>query len=53
MECKACGEEVDGLVTVKVGSRKQRVCEDCADRLRAEGVFADAAEGAMHDMMDY
>lgn len=53
MECKDCGDEVDELMTVKVGGRKQRVCEDCADRLREEGEIADAAEGAIQGMMEY
>ncbi|HJK97891.1 MAG TPA: hypothetical protein RMF84_11740 [Polyangiaceae bacterium LLY-WYZ-14_1] len=53
MVCKECGDEVDELFSVKVGSRRRKVCEDCADRLREEGEIADAAEGAIQDMMEY
>lgn len=53
MICKECEDEVDELFAVKVGGRRRRVCEDCADRLREEGEIADAAEGAIQDMMEY
>ena len=53
MKCKNCEEEVDELVTVQVGKRKLRVCEDCASSLREDEEVADAAEGAMQSMMEY
>lgn len=53
MECKECGDEVEELVSVKVGSKKTRVCEDCADRLREEAEVAEAAEGVVQGMMGY
>lgn len=53
MECKACGNEVDALVTVKVEGKKKRVCEDCADNLRDEAEVAEGAESAVRQMMEY
>lgn len=53
MECKLCGEQVEELVTVQVKGRKRKVCEDCAGRLAEEGEIADAALGAVRDMMGY
>jgi ribosome-binding protein aMBF1 (putative translation factor) len=53
MICKECGDEVDELVTVKVGRKKIKLCEDCADRKREELEIAGEAEGVMQDMMEY
>ena len=53
MECKECGEESETFRTVKVGSKRRKVCEDCADRMEAEGEIAEAAEDAMRGMMEY
>lgn len=51
--CKNCGDEADELVTVTVGKRKKRVCEQCADQLREAEEIGDEAEGAMQSMMEY
>ncbi len=53
MKCQKCGEEVDELVRVKVGKKTVRVCEDCAEDLRAEEEIGDSAEDAMGGMMEY
>lgn len=53
MRCKACGEDVEELQPVKVHGRTKKVCEECKDRLEEEGEIADAAEGAMQQMMEY
>ena len=53
MTCKECGDEVDTLVSVKVGGKKVRVCEDCADKIREKEEVAEEAEGAMQNMMEY
>ena len=39
-ECRECKDEVDKLVSVKVGGKVRKVCADCADRLREEGFLA-------------
>ena len=53
MVCKECGEEVDSLVTLRIGRRKVRLCEDCADIKREEMEVAEEAEGVMRGMMEY
>jgi ribosome-binding protein aMBF1 (putative translation factor) len=51
--CKACGDEADELVTVKVGGKAKKLCEDCADRAREQAEVAEASEGAVQDMMGF
>jgi len=51
--CKGCGEEVDGLVTVKDGKKSRKLCEDCADRVREEGEIAEASESVVQNMMEF
>jgi protein-arginine kinase activator protein McsA len=53
MKCSHCGEEVDELVTVSTGSKRKRVCEDCASLLNDEAEIADEATTAMKGMMEY
>jgi hypothetical protein len=52
-ECKSCGEEVDELVTVTVGGKKKKLCEDCADEVREQGEIAEASEAVVQQMMDF
>jgi hypothetical protein len=51
--CKSCGEEVDVLVSVKSGKKAQKVCEDCADRLREQEDVLEASEGVVQEMMGF
>jgi hypothetical protein len=51
--CKSCGEEVDQLVTVKVGGKSKKLCEDCADRAREEAEVAEASESVVQNMMGF
>lgn len=51
--CKGCGEEADELVSVSVGGRTKKLCEDCADRVREENDIAEASESAVQDMMGF
>ena len=53
MTCKQCGEAADDLVSVKVGNKNKRVCEDCAALLREQEEIEAQAEGAMQNMMEY
>jgi hypothetical protein len=48
-----CDDEVDELVTVKVGSKSKKACEDCADRLREEAEIAEMSESVVQDMMGF
>ena len=51
--CKGCGEEADELVSVKVGGRTKKLCEECADKLREESDIAEASEGVVQNMMEF
>jgi ribosome-binding protein aMBF1 (putative translation factor) len=51
--CKACEDEVDELVAVKVDGRKKKVCEDCAERLQEEAAIAEESESVVQNMMGF
>jgi hypothetical protein len=51
--CKGCGEEVDSLVSVKVGGKTKKLCEDCADRAREESEVAEESERVVQGMMGF
>jgi DNA replicative helicase MCM subunit Mcm2 (Cdc46/Mcm family) len=51
--CKSCGDEVEQLVSVRVGKKAKKLCEECADRAREEAEIAEASEGAVQQMMDF
>ena len=38
---------------LKVGSKKKKVCEECADRLREEAEIAEDSESVVQQMMGY
>ena len=52
-ECKKCGDEVEQLVSVKVGKKSVKMCEDCADRAREEEEIAEASESVVQNMMGF
>jgi ribosome-binding protein aMBF1 (putative translation factor) len=51
--CKGCDEEVEKLVAVKIDGKKQKRCEDCADRAREEAEVAEASESVVQNMMGF
>lgn len=51
--CKECNNEVDELKTVKVGGKKKKMCEDCADRVAQEGAVAEESESVVQNMMGF
>ena len=51
--CKGCNEEVDALVSVKVGGKAKKLCEDCADRAREEEEVAKESETVVQNMMGF
>ncbi|WP_157907138.1 MULTISPECIES: hypothetical protein [Sorangium] len=51
--CRECDNEVDELKTIKVGSKKKKVCEDCADRAAQEGAIAEESEAVVQQMMGF
>ncbi len=52
-ECKECGDDVEELVTVKVGKTSKKLCEDCVDRAREAGEIAEASEAVVQQMMGF
>lgn len=51
--CKGCGDEVDELVTVRVGGKTKKLCESCADEAREADEIAEASEAVVQQMMGY
>ncbi|WP_437495098.1 hypothetical protein [Sorangium sp. So ce1014] len=51
--CRECNSEVDELKTIKVGTKKKKVCEDCADRAAQEGAIAEESEAVVQQMMGF
>ena len=51
--CKRCGDEVDALIGVKVGSKTVKMCEDCGDRAREEAEVAVESEAVVQQMMGF
>jgi hypothetical protein len=51
--CKSCGDDVETLVSVKVGGKTKKLCEDCADRAREEAEVAEASESVVQGMMGF
>lgn len=52
-ECKECGDEVDALISVKIGGKTKKLCEDCADRAREEAEVAEQSESVVQQMMGF
>jgi hypothetical protein len=52
-QCKQCGEDADELSSVKVGGKTKKLCEDCADRVRAEAEVAEQSESVVQNMMGF
>ena len=53
MTCQECGEDVDELISMKVGSKRRKLCEECAELAEEEMAIAEEAESAMQGMMEY
>jgi hypothetical protein len=51
--CHECENEVDELKTVKVGTKKKKMCEDCADRLAQDQAVAEESEAVVQQMMGF
>jgi hypothetical protein len=51
--CKVCDDEVETLVTVKIGGKPEKMCEDCADRAREADEIAEASESVVQGMMGF
>jgi ribosome-binding protein aMBF1 (putative translation factor) len=51
--CKACGEEVDDVVTVVVDGKRRRLCEDCAEDAERDETIARESESVVQSMMGF
>lgn len=51
--CKECENEVEALVSVKIGKKTKRMCEDCKDRIREGEEIAEASESVVQNMMGF
>ena len=51
--CKECGNEAEELKTVKIGGKKKKMCEDCADRAAEQGAIAEESEAVVQTMMGF
>lgn len=51
--CRECENEVDSLKTVKVGTKKKKMCEDCADRVAQDEAVAEESEAVVQQMMGF
>ena len=51
--CRECNDDVEKVVSVKVGGKARKVCADCADRLREEAEVAEASEGEVQRIMGF
>lgn len=51
--CRECDEDVEKVVTVKVGGKAKKVCEDCADRIRENEEIAEQSESVVQQMMGF
>ena len=54
MKCQEWSEELeDDPVVLKVGRKRMKLCEECAETIQEELDIADEAESAMQGMMEY
>jgi ribosome-binding protein aMBF1 (putative translation factor) len=51
--CKACGQEAEGLVNIKVDGKTKKLCEDCADLANEQADIAQQSEGVVQQMMGF
>jgi ribosome-binding protein aMBF1 (putative translation factor) len=51
--CKQCGDEADEPVAIKIGKKKVRVCEACADLAREQEEVAEQSEAVVQQMMGF
>lgn len=51
--CKACAEEVDEVVSVKVAGKTKKLCEECAEIAEQEQEILEQSESAVQGMMGF
>ncbi len=51
--CKACGEDVDEVMSVAVDGKKKKLCEECIEELEHAEQMAEDSEAAIQQMMGF
>jgi ribosome-binding protein aMBF1 (putative translation factor) len=51
--CKNCGEDDEDLITLKVGGKRMKLCEECAEEIELDQELAEASEAAVQQMMGF
>ena len=51
--CKACGEDVDELVSVKVSGKTKKLCEGCVELAKENDAIAEESEAVVQSMMGF
>jgi hypothetical protein len=51
--CKACGDDVDELVSVKVSGKTKKLCEACVELATENEAIAEESEAAVQNMMGF
>jgi ribosome-binding protein aMBF1 (putative translation factor) len=51
--CKACGEDVDELVSVNVSGRRRKLCEDCAADAQQNEEILKESESVVQQMLGF
>ena len=51
--CKACGEDVDELVSAVVNGKTKKICADCVERAEEEAAVGAESEAVVQRMMEY
>lgn len=52
-DCRECENEVEKLVSVKVGGKAKKMCEDCRDRVKEQDAIAEESESVVQNMMGF
>lgn len=51
--CKGCGDDVDELMSVKVGGKPKKLCESCVDLAKETDAIAEESEAVVQNMMGF
>ncbi|HEX3595597.1 MAG TPA: hypothetical protein VHU80_10855 [Polyangiaceae bacterium] len=51
--CKACGDEAEELVSVKVQGKTKKLCEECAEKAAEQDAVAEESEAVVQNMMGF
>lgn len=54
-QCRICKDDVekDEMVSIKYGTKKVKVCEDCAERAEEEELIAEESESVVQGIMGF